>query len=345
MSRKRDRGKRRKKDQAPAAKAPGPPDRAETLQRALLAGDAGRRELWVWLAYACFIALGAVVFYLGLRPGGVTPVRVYMEGRIALALVALALLAFGCVRSLVKRPFLQGGRLRALLALSIVVGVSNYPFPYPSSHEGKPSSVPFRLPVEGEWVTFWGGEAKETNRLAAFLPDRRWGLHLVRAEGGVTHTGSGERAEDYLAWDQPVLAPAAGEVVAVRDGEPEVQPGRLWQQGEPLGNHVVLRVAEGEYCFLAHLRAGTIPLAVGDSVRAGDLVGHVGCSGQMTLTPEPHVALHLQDTPEPKRGEPIPWAFHGYLADGRPVEAGLPRGGVGADGELLGQRVEAMKVE
>lgn len=347
MSRKRDRGRRRKKaDHAKPSRGPRGggesatlPDRGETLQRLLLAGDAGKREVWVWLAYACFISLGAMIFYLGLRPGGMVPVILYMEGRIALALVALTLLAFGCVKSLVKRPFLQGGRLRALIALAVVIGVSNYPFPYPSSHEGHPSSVTFRLPVEGEWVTFWGGESKDQNRLAAFLPDRRWGLHLVKEVGGLTHSGSGERASDYYAWDQAVLAPAAGEVVVVHDGEPEVQPGRLWQQGAPFGNLVVLRVAEGEFCFLAHLRAGSIPLEVGDRVSAGELVGRVGCSGQMTLTPEPHVAVHLQDTPVPQRGEPIPWVFHDYFADGQLVEAGMPRGGVGANGALLGQRV------
>lgn len=347
MSKRKNRKKKQQRPE-PAAGSRGAdpkqatrPDTRKLLDQLMLAGDSGKREIWVYLAWMVFAAFGGIIFYLGSRPGGMTPVVLYMQGRVYVALAGFLVLVFGCIRSTLKRPFFQAGRLRAMIALAIVVGVANYPFPYPSSHEGRPSQVAFELPVRGEWTVFWGGEGTDENRLAGFYPDRRWGLHLVIARDGSTHLGAGESVEDYYAWNQPVLAPAAGEVVAVHDGEPTVALARLARGGEAHGNHVVLKVAEDEYCFVTHLQAGSMPVVVGDRVEAGDELGRVGYSGRMPLTPQPHVALFLQDTPLPELGEAIPWRFHGYLADGRAVSAGLPTGGVAGDGALLGQRVIA----
>jgi hypothetical protein len=279
--------------------------------------------------------------YLGLRPGGVGPLVVYMEGRLALALCALAVLAWGAVVSLRRRPLLRPGRARALFALALVIGVANYPFPYPSSHEHLPSAVRFRLPVDGEWVVVWGGERKADNRLAAFLPDRRWGMHLVVERDGATWAGDPDDPAAYPAFGREVLAPAAGRVVVVQDGEPDHSPRR--REGSALGNHVVLEIAPGEYCFLAHLQQGSIRVAVGDEPALGQPLARVGSSGRMVLTPQPHVAIHLQDTSVPLRGEGIPWAFSGYESGGRRVGRGLPCGGVGAGGELLGERVRHLE--
>lgn len=340
----RGKNKRKQRPNRVSAPAAAPPPRAPQaaaapLDELLLAGDAGKREFWVYLAWMIFAAFGGMVFYLGSRPGGAAPVVLYMQGRVLVALAGLVVLAVGFVLSAVRRPFFQRGRARAMIALAVVVGVANFPFPYPSSHEGHPSAVAFQLPVEGEWAVFWGGEAKETNRLAGFYPDRHWGLHLVKVEDGSTHRGSGERVEDYLAWDQPVLAPAAGEVVVAHDGEPQAPLGRLARGGEAHGNFLVLRVADGQYCFLTHLRGGSLRVAAGDRVQVGQELARVGFSGLMPLTPEPHVEVFLQDTADPLRGEAIPWRFHDYLADGKAAAPGLPLGGVAADGTLLGQRV------
>ena len=342
MSRGKNKRKQRASGKGASPRRPEPPatGTAASLDQLLLAGDSGKREVWVYLAWMIFAAFGGMVFFLGSRPGGTAPVVLYMQGRVTVALAGLIVLAFGVVRSAVRRPFFQRGRARAMIALAVMVGIANYPFPYPSSHEGHPSPVAFELPVEGEWTVFWGGETKDANRLAGFYPDRRWGLHLVKVEDGSRYRGTGERAEDYLAWDQPVLAPAGGEVVVAHDGEPQALLGRLARGGEAHGNYLVLRVAEGQYCFLTHLREGSLRVRVGDQVQTGQELARVGFSGLMPLTPEPHVEVFLQDTADPLRGEAIPWRFHDYLADGKAVPPGLPVGGVAADGALLGQRVQ-----
>ena len=65
-------------------------------------------------------------------------------------------------------------------------------------------------------------------------------------ERGATHDGAGTTNEDFHAWDQPILAPADGDVVAVVDGVADNVPGQM-NPAAPIGNHVVLRVGDGAF--------------------------------------------------------------------------------------------------
>ncbi len=125
------------------------------------------------------------------------------------------------------------------------------------------------------------------------------------------------------------------DVFAAGDGEPEVAIGAPRWGLAGLGNHVGIEVAPGEFLFVGHLQPGTVTVAVGDRVAAGQLLGRVGNSGNSS---EPHVHLHLQDTPRSWFGEGIPFHFHGYRHAGRLVERGMPEGGR-REGEYRGQRV------
>lgn len=308
------------------------------------AGARRRRgpEPWVWVAYALALLAVAWLLYLGLRFDGTGPIRAFSYGPIFLTVAACLTLLVGLVRTFLFRPVLRRQRLPGLLCLAAVIGFINYPIPFPAAREGRPSTVRFTLPVEGEWTVVWGGEEPRDNLLARVRADRRWGLDLVvTGEDGKSHVDSGARLVDYLAWDRPVLAPADGVVVRAVDGLPDQSPG-AWQRGvEEFGNHVVIRVAEGEYVFLAHLREGSLLVGEGDAVRAGQELARVGNSGFSTFTPEPHLALHLQDSPEPHLGQAVPWRFHDYEVGGTPVEVGLPRGGRGSGGSFTGERVRA----
>lgn len=303
-------------------------------------------EVWALLAYVVGALFAGLLVYLGMRPGGMGPIFAWGAGRDVVQLSALALLGTGAIWSFLHRPFLRPRRRLPFTILVIVVGAGAYPFPYPSSHEGHPSSICFRLPFEGEWTVFWGGESKEENLLAAYTADRRWGLDLVVAHDGKTHAGDeddGEFATDFFSFGQSVLAPADGLVVATvdrfQDGLPRVIP----RQDDPGGNRVVIQVAEGQFVFLCHLQRYSIGVKEGQTVRAGDPIARVGFSGWSKMTPEPHLAIHLQDTPVAGEGEAIPWRFCSYLANGALVENGLPRGGIGRGGVLQGQRIAPAK--
>jgi hypothetical protein len=300
-----------------------------------------RLEAWAIAAWTIGAAFLALLVYLGVRPGGRGPVLAYTFGRDLIMLLALITFVVGLAWSALHRPFLQRRRMLPFLCLIGVIGVAEYPLPYPSSHDGHPSAVCMRLPVEGEWTVFWGGETKDESLLAGYFADRRWGLDLVITKNGMSHDGDGLAAHDYYAYEQPVSAPAAGTVVHVSDRAPEMRPGEYDSRIEAFGNYVVLEVAPSEYVFLCHLKQGSIRVHQSERVNAGDPIGQVGSSGYSTVTPQPHLALHMQDTPVAGRGEAVPWVFCDYTADGVRVERGLPRGGIARDGTFTGQRVQA----
>lgn len=310
-----------------------------------------RTELWCHLAVVWLLLLGGAFAYLGSRPGGRGPIAVYNFGRDLIFLLAFLTLILGIFRCLRRPPISRPGRMRALVALALVIGIAPYRLPYPSSREARPSRTQFELPVRGTWRTYWGGDDKDTNRLVGFFADRRFGLHLVREVNGqrvrprIDRAGevggqAGIRPEDYWSFGELVHAPAAGRVIGVRDGIPDTPLGRPSPGVEPGGNSLVMQTAEEEFLFLNHLAAGSFLVAVGDEVEIGQGLARVGSSGFSPMTPEPHVALHLQTTSLEGWGEGIPWRFHGYTADGKQVVAGMPRGGVDAARGLVGQVLE-----
>jgi murein DD-endopeptidase MepM/ murein hydrolase activator NlpD len=176
-----------------------------------------------------------------------------------------------------------------------------------------------RLPFEGEWFVYWGGRTIEQNYHAA---DRaqRFAIDFVMRRNGVTHSGDASRLDSYFCWDQPILAPADGTVVAVADGLPDQAIGQTDAQNAA-GNHVVLDLGEGEFAFLAHLKRGSVAVKVGDKVAPGQELGRCGNSGN---TSEPHLHFHLQTTPVLHQGEGLPAFFEDYVADGKPVARGEP---------------------
>jgi hypothetical protein len=246
--------------------------------------------------------------------------------------VALALVAW--LRAVRHRAGWSRGRLAGLAGLAFAVGVVPFYRTYPSSYDDRPSVARFRLPLDGPVTVAWGGAAADVN-YHVVQPDQRWAYDLLVTEAGKSHRGDGRALDDYLVFDRPVRAPADGAVRAVHDGEPDVSPGRRPPRPS-LGNHVVIEVAPGEFLFVVHLRQGSITVAPGERVTAGQVIGRVGNSGTST---EPHVHVHVQDTPRPYFGEGIPFSFSGYRREGRFVEQGMPRGGV-VGGRFVGEVVE-----
>lgn len=176
-----------------------------------------------------------------------------------------------------------------------------------------------RLPFDGEWYVFWGGREPEQNYHVA-AADQRFAYDFLVRVDGASHSGAGKELTDYHCWDRPILAPAAGEVVAAIDGLPDQPPG-VMDPSNPPGNHVVLDLGDGEYALLGHLRRGSVSVAPGEKVAAGQPLGRCGNSGN---TSEPHLHFHLQDGPAFGRGHGLPAFFTDYLADGEPVERGEP---------------------
>lgn len=94
-----------------------------------------------------------------------------------------------------------------------------------------------------------------------------------------------------------VLAPAAGVVRFVRDGEADgafASGGVAALNGRDCGNGLRIDHAGGWSTQLCHLRRGSLRVAAGDQVAAGQEVGLVGLSGR-TEFPHVHMSLRRND--------------------------------------------------
>jgi hypothetical protein len=132
-----------------------------------------------------------------------------------------------------------------------------------------------------------------------------------------------EPPEVFVGFGRPVLAPAAGTVVAVLDGERDHearrsqlalvsyalgQAGRVREGAAAIaGNHVALTLGPaGPFVLTAHLRRGTVRVAAGDVVSAGEQLGECGNSGNST---QPHVHVQVTDSTDWPRARGLPMAF------------------------------------
>jgi hypothetical protein len=97
----------------------------------------------------------------------------------------------------------------------------------------------------------------------------------------------------------PVFAVLDGRVIDVRDGEPDENTDNNPQRR---ANYITLRHANNMTTQYVHLRRGSIPFGIGDTVVAGTQVGLVGSSG-MSTAPHAHFeVLYGAEAFEPMAG-------------------------------------------
>ena len=292
-----------------------------------------------WIRGVAPLAILHLALFLTLRarPGALAVVLWKWGPPILLAANAL-LLGAALVSALRGRQTVSARRAVGLVGLTLLVATTAIYRTYPSSHDRAPSAVRFVLPLDGPVTVAWGGATPAVNYHVR-APAERWAYDLLITVDGVTYRGDGARLADYHAYDRPIVAPAEGRVVAVHDGDPDEPPGQPDAQRGG-GNRIVIEVAPDQYLTVAHLKGGTILVSPGQQVRQGDRLGRIGNSGNSS---EPHVHLHLQDTPVPGAGEGIPFYFSQYvvLDSGAKVARGMPEGGL-RGGRWIGDVVNSL---
>jgi len=126
---------------------------------------------------------------------------------------------------------------------------------------------------------------------------------------------------NFLAYDKPAIAVADGVVVDATDGFSDTTslpaPPPIPPIAETVGNHVTLMIAPGQYVMYAHFKKDTVAVRTGQQVRKGDVLGHIGSSGNSTA---PH--LHFQVNTEPTffPTDSTPFAFECLRVDGQVTE-------------------------
>jgi murein DD-endopeptidase MepM/ murein hydrolase activator NlpD len=205
------------------------------------------------------------------------------------------------------------------------------------------SKTAFRFPMTGLWFAAVGPTPHTAHRWA--LPEE-FAFDIVRlGDGTSSHHGNGTTFEDFYAYGAEILAAADGRVVAVKEDVTE-DPATLRQPDEAFevyaervgayqmqmvasnvnaiaGNHIVIDHGNGEFSMYAHLKPGSLTVKVGDVVKAGQLIGKLGSSGNSS---EPHLHFQVCDRPEPLACAGIPVTFTNielpYADYARPLQSG-----------------------
>lgn len=172
----------------------------------------------------------------------------------------------------------------------------------------------FGLPFGGDVLVVGGHRIGEPHRVAFDLPAQQFGWDVLPLRPGdlaVFSRGMSQppRSADFAGYGQPVLSPGPGVVTKVIDGLPDADllgeqqlpPGA--RIGWAVGNHVIIKHDNRVYSCLAHLKAGSIGVTVGQEIEARSPIGEVGSSGNVT---GPHLHFHFMDGPDVVTATPLP---------------------------------------
>lgn len=203
-----------------------------------------------------------------------------------------------------------------------------------AANQRAPDPVILSVPVAGSCrvqnspanrVPSHGTDAFGSSYAIDLVPVDEHGRSALRTWRGLV---TAEPPEIFVGFGRPILAPVAGRVVLVHDGEPDHaarrsqlalvpymlgQPRRA-RRGAPglAGNHVVIAIgSDGPFVLLAHLQRGSVQVRPGQPVNVGVPVARCGNSGNST---EPHLHLQVSDSTDWTGARGRPFAFR--RADG-----------------------------
>lgn len=262
---------------------------------------AGAVYYWMPTAYNFFLsgmALGAVFF---------------LSGRASMLLAAVggasaSLLAVGLQHLF---PSTALGSLP--VASALVVWIAIYALALDDSLTIPQPNQTTDLPAEKAWwrAAYW---QQRLGRQGPFLvvPISVTTKISQGFDGQLSHVGPWRHALDFqqpdmlgqprrrdadgaATWSPPVTAPASGVIERIRNDIVD-NPLGICNYAENWGNYVIIRLDQGGWALLAHLRQGSISVKPGERVEIGAYLGAVGNSGR---TPIPHLHLQVQDSPEP----------------------------------------------
>lgn len=148
----------------------------------------------------------------------------------------------------------------------------------------------YRLPFAGTWAAVSGPTVGMGHGNYAYMMNA-FDFRKVDEQGRV-FSGPPEALRSYYTFDQPIYAPADGEVYEVRGEFADNPIGQVAPLQE--GNRILIRHAHGEYSVVGHLQRGTIRVKPGDRVKQGQVLAHMGNSGR-SATPHLHFAIYDGD--------------------------------------------------
>ena len=138
------------------------------------------------------------------------------------------------------------------------------------------------LASDGDWVT-----------------PELFAIDWIREVDGRFYSGDGTQNTDWVGFGEPIHAVADGTVVLTRDGLPDIPPMTknpgLRTPEDYAGNNVIVAIGHGRYAVFDHLVRGSVRVRRGQRVRAGQVVGKLGNSGN---TDGPHLHFGIEARPD-----------------------------------------------
>ena len=167
----------------------------------------------------------------------------------------------------------------------------------------------------GPWVAVYDPAMERGHRRvfyategSATLPGR-FAIDFMKVDtSGKLSSGDADIPANHHGFGAEVLAVADGTIVALRDDVPD--PATISGRPRPgiadaSGNFVMLDIGGGRIATYEHMKQGA-PVKVGDRVKAGQVVGFLGFTGQASA---PHLHFHLADRPSILGAEGQPYVF------------------------------------
>lgn len=189
------------------------------------------------------------------------------------------------------------------------------------------------FPLRGEWTAIntpayripsHGTDMLGQRYAFDFIRISRKPMRYLSSKNTLYHVFGHVSVKDCFGWSQPVYSPCDGEVVTMHDGWPDIMDLNSLRDGYNLffrtpridghdfrpvaGNHVIIRTDHFS-ALLAHLRNGSVKVTEGQHVKAGDLIGEVGNSGNTT---GPHLHFQLMRGDDPFTAIGLPCKFRSY---------------------------------
>jgi hypothetical protein len=190
----------------------------------------------------------------------------------------------------------------------------------------KDSAVIVSAPISGDdWLAANGPSNNSAHRRALIPLDgephigQRFAIDWVKfGSDGNTYKGDPHSNSSYYAWNLPVMAAADGRIVGVKDGIPENKPDPADPARRAVamnletiaGNNIIEDIGGGHYALYAHLRPGSIKVKPGDTVHRGELLAHLGNTGNST---EPHLHFQICDAPSFIASNGVPFEIDHFV--------------------------------
>ncbi|MFC1543102.1 M23 family metallopeptidase [Candidatus Neomarinimicrobiota bacterium] len=261
----------------------------------------------ITMAASLFLMAPGVIYLIFIVTIPSAVIRVYAKTLFCIIFSAWILLEIFLCYS-ISEKLLKGFNFRRIVFFFTVIfciAIAVYLFPLiPKSlpYPAESDCVILKLPVRGTWLAGQAGASEITNGHLT----NRYAIDILKlGQDGRLYKGREEAVTDFYSYNEPIYAPADGQVTQIVDSIQSDLMGNM-DRDNPGGNYIILDIGNEKYVYYGHLKKGSIAVEEGQFVKAGTLVGHIGNSGYST---HPHLHMHIQNKPTSNPDGRITYAF------------------------------------